>query len=139
MKFLIFIPPNDFRDESVSTFKMFFDRWSIESQISSYSTKECQGAHGAIYKPDINTNRAEPRNYDGIVLIDGPGIETYKLYEFRPFFDVLAKFNASKKYIFAVANAQRVLAKANLVKGKKMAAPEDQETQGDTAFPWNNK
>ncbi len=129
MEFLIFIPPNDFKDESVSVLKMFFERWGIKPVITSYSTKECVGAHGARYMPDINANKIDPAKYSGIALIDGPGVETYKLQEFRPFFDVLNKFNSLHKYIIAIGNAQKIAAKANVIKGKKIAAPEDKETQ----------
>jgi hypothetical protein len=129
MEFLIFIPPNDFKDESVSTFKMFFERWGIKPTITSYSTKECLGAHGARYMPDINTNKVDPSKYDGIVLVDGPGVDTYKLQDFRPFFDILAKFNSMHKYIIAIGNAQKIAAKSNIIRGKKVATPEDKETQ----------
>lgn len=129
MKFLIFIPPNDFRDESLSTIKMFFDRWSVGYQVTSYSTKECVGSHGATLMPDINTNKVEPSGYDGIILIDGDGVDKYKLQDFRPLLDVALKFNNSKKYIGAVGNAVKVLAKANIIKGKKMAVPNDAEVK----------
>jgi hypothetical protein len=129
MEFLIFISPNDFKDESVSAFKMFFERWGIKATITSYSTKECIGSHGAIYMPDINTNKIDPSKYNGIVLIDGPGIDTYKLQEFRPFFDILTKFNSMHKYIISIGNSQKISAKANILRGKKVAVPADKETQ----------
>ncbi|HUC38790.1 MAG TPA: DJ-1/PfpI family protein [Candidatus Acidoferrum sp.] len=129
MKFLIFIPPNDFKDESVATIKMFLDRWGVGYQITSYSTKECIGTHGASYRADINTNKVEASEYDGIILVDGAGVEAYKLPEFRPLLDVAMKFNNSKKYVAAIGNATKILARANIIKGKKLALPEDQETK----------
>ncbi len=129
MKFLIFIPPNDFKDESLATIKMFFDRWNVGYQVTSYSTKECTGMHGATCMPDINTNKADPSGYDGIIFIDGSGVDTYKLQDFRPLLDVVLKFNSSKKYIGAVGNSVRVLAKANIIKDKKLAVPEDPDVK----------
>ena len=34
MRFLIFIPPKDFRDESLSMVKLFFDKWGIRYMIT---------------------------------------------------------------------------------------------------------
>ncbi len=130
MKFLIFIPPKDFKDESVATLKMFFDRWNVGYQITSYSTKECIGLHGASYMPDINTNKVNTSDYDGIIFVDGSGIDSYKLPEFRPLLDVVLKFNNSRKYLCAVGNAVKVLARANVIKDKKLAVSEqDQESK----------
>lgn len=129
MKFLIFIPPNDFRDESLSTIRMFFDRWNVGYQVTSYSVKECIGMHGASCMPDINTNKVETSGYDGIIFIDGAGVDTYKLPEFRPLLDVILKFNNGNKYIGAVGNSVKVLAKANIIKGKKLAVPDDAEVK----------
>ncbi len=129
MKFLIFVPPNDFRDESLSTIRMFFDRWNVGYQITSYSTKECTGMHGASCMPDINANRVDISGYDGIIFIDGAGVDSYKLSEFRPLLDMVLKFNNGNKYIGAVGNSVKVLAKANIIKGKKMAVPEDENVK----------
>ena len=129
MKFLVFIAPNNFRDETVSTIKVFFERWGVDYDISSYSKKECVGAHGAVYNPSINTNVAAVANYDGIVLVDGNGVEDYKLYEYRPLLDLLLKFNSQNKIIGAVNNAIKVVARANIINGKKVAVPEDIETK----------
>ncbi|MCW6159938.1 MAG: DJ-1/PfpI family protein [Candidatus Micrarchaeales archaeon] len=129
MRFLVFIAPNNFRDETVSTIKMFFERWGIDYDISSYSKKECVGAHGAVYSPSVNTNVAAVGNYDGIVLVDGNGIEDYKLYEYRPLLDLLLQFNSQNKIIGAVNNAIKVVARANIINGKKMVVPDDVETK----------
>ena len=61
------------------------------------------------------------------MLVDGNGIETYKIYEYRPLLDLVMKFNDSRKHIIAVGNAVKVLAKANIVKGKSVAMPDDNE------------
>ena len=129
MKFLIFIPPKDFKDESVSAVKMFFDRWGVNYQITSYSSKECVGYHGAVYTPDINTNKVDTTDYDGIMLIDGSGIDSYKLSEFRPLLDLMLRFNSSKKYIGAIGNAIKIVARANIIKDKKISMPSDEDAK----------
>lgn len=129
MKVLVFIPPNDFRDESLDMVRMFFERWNVGHDISSYSKKECVGSHGATCMPDINTNKVSSADYDGIVLLDGKGVDTYKLYELRPLLDLVMQFNSGGKMICAVGNAIRIVARANIIKGKKIAMPEDEEAK----------
>ena len=124
MKFLIFIAPNEFRDETVSMLKLLLDKFDVESKITSYSTKECIGSHGAIYKPDINTNLINPLDFDGIFISDGAGLEIYKLYEFRPFLDLILKFNNANKYIVAIGNSIKILAKSNIIKNKRISVPD---------------
>ncbi len=128
MKLLIFVTPKEFRDESVARFKLFLDRWNVENKITSYSKKDCIGNHGAAYTPDINTGKVSAEDYDGIVLIDGSGVESYKIYEFRPLLDLILAFEAKKKTIIAVGNAVKVPARANIVKDKKVAV-HDGETK----------
>jgi putative intracellular protease/amidase len=130
MKLLVFITPNEFRDESIAKFKLFLDRWGIENKVTSYSKKECVGNHGAVYTPDINTGRVTADDYDGIVLVDGRGVETYKIYDYRPLLELLFAFNNKKKPIIAVGNAVKIPARANIIKDKKVAVGNgDEETK----------
>ncbi len=128
MRFLIFIPPKDFKDESVSLVKLFFDKWGVRYDISSYTSKVCVGTHGARYEPAVHTSKVFTGDYDGLVLIDGNGIDFYKLYDYRPLLDLVLKFEESKKYIIGIDNAVKVPARANVVRGKLVSA-NDRETQ----------
>jgi protease I len=127
MKFLVFIAPNNFKDESLSMIKTFFDRWGVEYKITSFSNKDCIGWHGAVCKPDVNAALVQSSDYDGIMIVDGRGIEDYKLFEYRPLLDILLQFNEKNKMIGAVNNAIKVVAKANIIKDKKIATPDEQE------------
>jgi DJ-1/PfpI family len=128
MKFLIFIPPKDFRDESLSLIRLFFDKWGVPYDITSYTAGECTGIHGAIVHPNFHASHIQTQNYNGIVLIDGKGIDDYKLQDYRPLLDILYMFNMSGKYILTVANAAKVPARANIVKDRKVAT-EDPESK----------
>lgn len=127
MRFLLFIAPNNFKDESLSMIKTFFDRWGVEYKITSFSNKDCIGWHGAVCKPDVNAALVSASDFDGIMLVDGRGIEDYKLYEYRPLLDILLQFNEKNKTISAVNNAIKVVARANIIKDKKISVPEDNE------------
>jgi putative intracellular protease/amidase len=129
MKLLIFITPHEFRDESLSTMKLFLNKWGIGYSISSYSNKDCVGSHGAVSKTDINTGKVQAEDFDGVVLIDGKGIDAYKIYDFRPLLDLLTKFNDRRKPIIAIENSIKIPARANMIKGRKIAAPDDEESK----------
>jgi len=78
-----------------------------------------------IQKPDINTNNVIISDYDGILIVGGEGIERYKLNEFRPFLDILLKFNNNKKSICAIGNSVKTIARSNIIRNKKIAITKD--------------
>ncbi|MGC8652133.1 MAG: DJ-1/PfpI family protein [Candidatus Micrarchaeia archaeon] len=129
MRLFVFVTPRDFRDETVSRLGLFFGKWGIEYKIGSYTSNDCVGFHGAVYKPEVNAAKITALDFDGIVIVDGHGIETYKMYEYRPLLDLIMKFNDARKHIIAVGNAIKVLAKANVVNGKRVTVPGDEEAR----------
>lgn len=126
MRFLIFIPPKDFRDESLSLIRLFLDKWGIRYMITSYTQSPCVGSHGAVIRPDINTSRVNADEYDGIVLIDGSGIEEYKLYDYRPLLDLMLMFNNRKGFIISISNTAKIPARANVVKDLSIATDDEE-------------
>lgn len=126
---LIFIPPSHFKDDSLNMARLFFDKWGIDYVISSYTSHKCVGSQGSVQIPEINTNNVVVSNYDGILLIGGEGIKKYKLNEFRPFLDILLKFNNGKKHICAIGNSVQIIAKSNIIKNKKIAGIAEKESR----------
>ena len=129
MRIAMLIPPKDFKDESVSSAKSMLVKWGVEVVITSYSTKACRGYHGAVYNPELNAGRIKSADFDGILLIDGPGVDSYKLYDFRPLLDTLSVFANSGKIIAGIDNAVKIIARANVVSDLKVATPKDEETK----------
>jgi putative intracellular protease/amidase len=127
MRFVIFIPPKDFKDETLSALKLVFDRWGVRYSVASYTSNECMGYHGAVCRPDMSAHKIDVNDFDGIVLVDGPGIEEMRLYEYRPLLDVLLIFNQKGKYVGGISNAIKIIARANIVKDKKVVLPRDEE------------
>jgi putative intracellular protease/amidase len=125
--FLVFIAPNNFKDESLASVKLFLERWKLDYKIASYSKGECKGYHGAICKQDVSANKIAIQDYEGIILIDGLGIDEYKLYEYRPLLDLVMQFNNYNKQIIAIGNSIKLLARANIVQNKKIVSTKDNE------------
>ncbi|MEM0148199.1 MAG: DJ-1/PfpI family protein [Candidatus Micrarchaeaceae archaeon] len=128
MKVLIFLPYEDFKDETLAGVLLFLGKWKIEYALSSYRN-ECKGYHGAIKKITINTSDAKQQDYDAIMLIDGKGIDKLSLYEYRPLLDLVISFDRNSKFICAFGNAVKILAKANIVKGKPISVQNDNSTK----------
>lgn len=128
MKMLIFVPPSHFKDDSLKMTKLFFDKWGVDYDVSSYTSHECMGSQGSIQKLDVNTSSASHSNYDGIVLIGGEGIEKYKLHNFRPMLDMLLRFNNSKKHICSIGNSVKLIARSNIIKDKNIVVDSDKES-----------
>lgn len=129
MRILIFIAPNDFRDETLNMAKLFFDKWGVEYKTTSFSKKECKGYHGSICFPDVNTNVVKPDEFDGILIVDGSGIEKYELYDYRPLLDIVYNMSRMGKFVAAVGNGIKIVARANIIKDRKIAMPNDEETK----------
>lgn len=128
MKVAMLLAPKDFKDESASKAKLMLEKWGIEVVITSYSTHDLVGYHGAVYKPQINAAKIHPDNFDAILLIDGKGVDGYKLYDFRPLLDTVKLFQMKKKPIAAISNAIKIVARANIISNVKIAMPKDEET-----------
>jgi hypothetical protein len=126
MRFLIFIPPKDFRDESLSMVKLFFDKWGIHYMVTSYSSADAVGLHGAVVRPDINTSRVNYEEYDGIILIDGTGSDDYKLYDYRPLLDLMLMLNQKKRYIISINNTAKIPARANIVNNVRISTDDEE-------------
>ncbi|MGC8538594.1 MAG: DJ-1/PfpI family protein [Candidatus Micrarchaeia archaeon] len=128
MKAVIIIPPKDFKDETLSAALDMLQKWGITPTIASYTSGECVGYHGAVYKPDINAARIKAEDYNMLILVDGTGIESYKLYDFRPLLDLVHEFSYQKRLIVAISNAAKILARSNIIANIKLSIPGDDET-----------
>jgi hypothetical protein len=124
MRLAIFIPQKDFKDESLSLVKLILDKWGVSYRIACYG-KGGIGTHGALVRADINANQITTDQFDGIVFIDGKGIDDQKIYDYRPLLDIVTAFNDAKKYLVCVGNAAKIPCRANIVKGKKIAVGDE--------------
>ncbi len=128
MNVAIIVPPQDFRDETVSRAVNLLEKWGVNAIVASSTTGQCTGYHGAKFKSNILLKDVTTENFDGIILPDGPGIESYKTYDDRHLLDILKHFNSRERPIACVGNALKVLARANIISNIKVARPTDKET-----------
>ena len=129
MRAAIVIAPRDFRDETASMAKGMFEKWKVEPVIASYTLKDCVGQHGAAYKPGMKAGDVRAGDFDAIFLVDGDGVDSFKLYDQFPLLDIVRSFSSNGKIVAGVNNAVKIIARANIVSGKKVSIPKDAETE----------
>ena len=129
VRIVILIPSADFRDETVSKSKLILEKWGVEAIISSYTSGSCSGIHGAVYTPRLHASKLNSLDYEGIMLADGTGIETLKMYDYRPLLDTVRLFSLNGRLVAAVGNAMKILARANIILNVSVARPPDDDTE----------
>lgn len=126
MKVAILIAPRDFKDETVSHLQLLFGKKDIESQVVSLTTKPCTGYHGAIIKPQADARMMEAGTFDVLLIADGPGVESLKLYDHRPLLDLIKAFHDNNKRVAGIGNGIRAVARANIIKDTRIAKTDDE-------------
>lgn len=129
MKVALLVAPKDFRDESVSNLMMMLSKWGIDYAVTSYTTKDCVGYHGAVYRPSVNAENLRADDFDALVLVDGKGIDSSRLYDFRPLLDKVKVFSDRQKVIAAIDNSIKIISRANIIQNTKIAMPKDEEAR----------
>jgi putative intracellular protease/amidase len=128
MKVAMLIAP-DFKDETLSMLQLMFGKNDIEGVVVGFSLKECKGYHGAVVMPKTEAKELDPNSYDVLILVDGPGVDSFKLYDNRPLLDLVRTFHDSKKIVVGIGNSMKVIARANVIRDTKMARPESTESE----------
>jgi putative intracellular protease/amidase len=124
MRVLVYVPQG-FTDENLSMVRLFLSKWGIAADTTSYPGGDCGGAHGAVCKVDVRTGNANWKEYFGIVIVDGLGIDSERLFDYRPFLDLMVQLNNSGKLILAINNGVKIVARANIITGKKISVSKD--------------
>lgn len=97
-------------------------RAGIDCDMVSIKEKKVEGSHGITVNTDKIIADVEKGNYDMIVLPGGlPGADN--LRDCEDVIEWVEEFaNDSKKYVAAICAAPQVLAKADVIKGKKVTS-----------------
>ncbi|NYZ75880.1 DJ-1/PfpI family protein [Candidatus Micrarchaeota archaeon] len=127
-KVLFVIAPSDFRDEELFHSKEAVESAGFRVYIASTSMNEAVGMLGGRVKPDLLVSQANLSQYDAVVFIGGQGVETNGLPE-NPAVVKLAKdASSSGKVVAAVCIAPRILAAADIVRGRNVTSFPDNDT-----------
>ena len=118
MKPLLFlIAPINFRDEEYFAPKEILSQAKIPTKTASKNVKIAQGKLGGETKVDIDITNINTKDYEGIILVGGPGASLFREDDY--IHKILKEFKSQKKLIAAICIAPATLARAGLLKGKK--------------------
>jgi putative intracellular protease/amidase len=129
MKVAILISPKDFKDETLSSLQLMFGKTDIDGVVASFSLKDCYGWHGAVVKPKAEARELEPNTYQALLIVDGPGIDSLKLYDYRPLLDLIKIFHDANRIVVGIGNSVKVIARSNIIKDTKIAKTDDREVE----------
>ncbi|PKL65106.1 MAG: hypothetical protein CVV32_06055 [Methanomicrobiales archaeon HGW-Methanomicrobiales-3] len=117
MKVLIVIAPEKFRDEELAEPVAALKATGIGYDIASTRRGTCTGMLGAKATA-ISLDEADPKAYDGIIIVGGGGSQTY-LWDDDLLQPMVRFFHDKMKPVGAICLAPVVLARAGILKGIK--------------------
>lgn len=93
-------------------------RAGLTVTTAALSGLDVKGSHGIIVKADMSLSDCDPSMYDAIALPGGPGTKT--LRESDKVLEFIKAIHAKNGICAAVCAAPTVLARAGILKGKKV-------------------
>lgn len=128
-RILSVIAERGFRDEEFAVPLEIFRSAGHRVEVASTSRAVAEGKLGMRVTPDLCIEEADPDTYDAIVVAGGPSTPTY-IWPNRHLQAALAKVHGKGGVVAAICLAPAVLARAGLLKGKKVTTfrtPESME------------
>lgn len=126
----VIIPPRNFRDETLSLLELLLAKKDIRKVVASVNPRDCTGYHGAVVRPETTFKELDPARTAAIILADGPGVDSFKLYDYRPLLDAVKTFHDQGRVVAAIGNGIKIAARANVIRDTKVAESTDKEEDG---------
>jgi len=117
-RIVMVIANKNFRDEELFVPKDVFLKNGFSVTVASNDTVEAKGMLGRMIKPDILIKDINPADYDALVLVGGSGCMV--LWNDTTLHRIVRKFYEDKKVIGAICLSPVILARAGILKGKKV-------------------
>ncbi len=123
---LVIIAPLDFSDDLTVILKNLLEESGFQVDISSTMNGTARGVKGTTIPISVDLKEANPADYVGAVLIGGPRFVSY-FSGYRVLRGKLAEMNESGRLLAAIGEAVLLLARIGVLKGKRIADPDDAE------------
>lgn len=136
-KVLMIIAARDFRDEEYQVPRRALEKENVVVTVASSTLGEARGMLGLAVKPDLLLRQVRMEPYAGVIFVGGSGAKEF-------WDDRLAHYLAreavrQKKVLGAICMAPVTLARAGLLKGKKVSAWESTSNMIEkTGAVWNS-
>jgi protease I len=117
---LMIIAHQNFRDEEYKEPRQVFEARGAKVTVASSSLEVAKGMLGAQVKPDLLLKDVAVSDYDAIVFVGGSGAQEY--WNDPVAHAIAQEAVAQGKVLAAICIAPTTLAKAGVLKGKKVTA-----------------
>lgn len=120
---LFIIAQQGFRDEELFEPKKVCENAGLICKVASITAENAIGKLGGVVKPDLAVKDVNADDFDLCAVIGGPG--SPELANHKEVINLLNEFKNKGKKLAAICYAPVVLAKAGLLKNKKVTAYKD--------------
>lgn len=117
---LLVIAPDNFRDEELFETKKVLSDSGISTVIASKGVTRATGMLGGVAEVERDIKNVDINEYSGIVFIGGSG--TKVLFDDPVAIKLAQEASKNNKLTAAICIAPTILAKANIVRGKKITS-----------------
>lgn len=119
-KVVMVIAHDNFRDEELFKTKDVLESKGIKVTVASSALGLARGMLGGTIKPDILINKIDVDGYDAIVFVGGIGASEY--WNSPIAHEVIKEAIEKQKVVAAICIAPVTLAKAGILKGKRVTS-----------------
>jgi protease I len=117
---VIVIAHRDFNDDEFQVPYETLKKSGMKIVVASTDTTPAKGMMGTEVKPDITLGQVDADEFDGLIVVGGPGCE--RLSDNTTLHEIVRNFNAQNKMIAAICVAPLVLARAGILEDKIVTA-----------------
>ncbi len=119
-KVAIIIAKSKFRDEEYIEPRKALESAGIEVKVFSSVPQTSKGMFGFEVTPDDIIANLNPEEFSGVIFVGGGGSKEY--FDNTVAHDIAKNFNNKGKFVAAICIAPNILARAGLLKGKKVCS-----------------
>ncbi len=120
MRVVMIIAPRDYRAEELDEPRRALELAGHAVTIASLERGACSALPHGTTDATIALSELDPNRYDGVVFIGGPGARL--LFENRDAHRVAQALNRQHRLVAAICIAPSILARAGLLKGKRVTS-----------------
>lgn len=136
-KVLMIIAFRDFRDEEYQVPRRALEKENVVVTVASSTLGEAKGMLGLAVKPDLFLQQVRMEPYAGVIFVGGSGAKEF--WDDRVAHYLAREAVRQKKVVGALCMAPVTLARAGLLKGKKVSAWEStRKMLEETGAVWNS-
>ena len=114
---VMIIASSGYQDLEYSIPRKILEEGGVEVKVASSSLDEADGVLGGKITPDLLVSEVDPKNFDAVIFVGGPGASEY--YTDEDALELVREAKSLKKILAAICIAPVTLARAGVLRGIK--------------------